>query len=215
MTPARMIQLLSEEETKLIDHLFLGNGAKRMSVTFTAPQRHAGCTWLTIRTAQRLAERVEASVCLVDANLHWPAIHAMFGIPNERGLFQAAMQPDEPIRDFVTRVPNTNLWVVPSGGPLTDSSAILSSEAMKNRIAELAREFDYVLIDTPALKPCADSSLIGRLTDGVVLVIAANSSKRDIAVNAKMMLDAADVTILGAVLNRRTFPIPDRIYQYL
>jgi Mrp family chromosome partitioning ATPase len=86
---------------------------------------------------------------------------------------------------------------------------------MKTRLAELSREFDYVLIDTPAMKPCADSSIIARQTDGIVLVIAAGASKRDIAVNTKMLLEAARIPILGAVLNRRTFPVPDRIYQYL
>ena len=56
---------------------------------------------------------------------------------------------------------------------------------------------------------------IGRMADGMVLVIAADASKRDIAVNTKMLLDAANIPILGAVLNRRTFPIPDKIYRYL
>jgi Mrp family chromosome partitioning ATPase len=86
---------------------------------------------------------------------------------------------------------------------------------MKRRMAELAREFDYVLIDTPAMKPCGDSSAIGRMTDGMVLVIAADASKRDIAINTKTLLDSANIPILGAVLNRRTFPIPDKIYRYL
>jgi Mrp family chromosome partitioning ATPase len=86
---------------------------------------------------------------------------------------------------------------------------------MKRRINEISREFDYVLIDTPALRPCTDSGIIGGLTAGVVLVIAANSTKRDTAMNSKMILEAANVPILGAILNRRTFPIPDQIYQYL
>jgi succinoglycan biosynthesis transport protein ExoP len=215
MTPARLVQLLSEEEIRLIDNLFFTQDAKRITVAFTAPERRSGCSWLVARIAQRLAARVEGSVCAVDANLHWPSLHAVFGIPNERGLIQAAMLPEEPIRNFAVRILETNLWVIPSGGPTSDSAAMLSSETMKSRVAELAREFDYILIDTPAMKPCADSSAIGRMADGMVLVIAADASKRDIAVNTKMLLDAANIPILGAVLNRRTFPIPDKIYRYL
>jgi len=215
MTPARLVQLLCEEEIKLIDNLFFTHDAQRMTVAFTAPERWSGCSWLVARIAQRLASRVDGSVCAVDANLHWPSLHSVFGIQNERGLVQAAMQPDEPVRNFAVRILDTNLWVIPSGGPFADSTVILSSEEMKSRMAELAREFDYVLIDTPAMKPSADSSAIGRMTDGMVLVIAADASKRDIAVNTKMLLDSANIPILGAVLNRRTFPIPDKIYRYL
>jgi Mrp family chromosome partitioning ATPase len=214
MTPTRMVQFLSEEETKLLDAVFLGSPAPK-AVTFTAPERHSGCSWLVSRIAQRLAQRVGEKVCVVDANFHWPSLHSLFGIQNERGLIQATMRAGDPLVEFSQRISETNLWVIPSGGPLKDSNDILSSDNMKRRIAEVAREFDYVLIDTPALKPCADSGIIGCLTDGIVLVIAANSTKRDTAVNSKMILEAAHIPILGAVLNRRTFPIPDSVYQYL
>jgi Mrp family chromosome partitioning ATPase len=215
MTPARVVQLLAEEETRLIENLFLANGTKRLTITFTAPERHAGCSWLVSLIAPVLAKRIGGSVCVVDANLYWPSMHTLFGIPNERGLLQAAMQPEQPIRGFAVRLSDGNLYVVPSGGPLTDSKAVLASENLKLRIAELAREFDYVLIDTPAMKSCADSGIVGQLTDGVVLVLGANSGKRDTAMNTRLMLEAAKIPILGAVLNRRTFPIPDNIYQYL
>lgn len=215
MTPARVIQLLAEEETKLIDGLFLANGRKRMTVSFTSPERNSGCSWIVSRIAQRLGERVGGSVCVVDANLHWPSLDALFGIPNDRGLIQAATQPEEPIRSFATPVANADLWVLPSGGTLAESSAAVTPEAMKSRITELTAEFEYILIDTPAMKSGVDSGLTGRLADGVVLVVSANSSKRETAVSARMSLEAADVPIFGAVLNRRTFPIPDRIFRYL
>jgi Mrp family chromosome partitioning ATPase len=215
MTPAQIVQLLNDEENKLIDYTFLASEAGATSITFASPERYSGCSWLVSRIAQRLAERVDGSVCAVDANLHWPALHRTFGVENERGLLQATMQHDEPIRDFTQRHGDANLWVLPSGGTLSNSNAVLNTENIKARVAELNREFDYVLIDTPAMKSSPDCGFIGRLTSGVVLVIAANSTKRDTAINTKLVLEAANVHILGAVLNRRTFPIPDRIYQYL
>ena len=215
MTPAQTVQLLAEEENKLIDYTFLASETAPKSITFTAPERRSGCSWLVSRIAGRLAERVEASVCAVDANLHWPDLHNTFGIDNESGLLQATMRPEDPIRQFTKRPGNANLWVLPSGGTLPNCNAVLNTENLKNRLVELSREFDYILIDTPAMKTSPDCGLIGRFTGGVVLVLAANSSRRDTAINTKMMLESANVPILGAVLNRRTFPIPDRIYRYL
>jgi Mrp family chromosome partitioning ATPase len=215
MTPAQIVQLLSEEENKLIDYTFLAGESAPKSITFTAPERHNGCSWIVSRLAQRLAERVDASVCAVDANLHWPALHNTFGINNESGLLQATMRPDDPIRQFTKRPGSANLWVLPSGGTLSNCNAVLSTDNIKNRLAQLSHEFDYILIDTPAMKTSPDCGLIGRITGGVVLVLAANSSRRDTALNTKMMLEAANIPILGVVLNRRTFPIPERIYRYL
>ena len=70
MTPARLVQLLCEEEIKLIDNLFFTQDAKRMTVAFTAPERASGCSWLVARIAQRLATRVDNSVCTINTNLH-------------------------------------------------------------------------------------------------------------------------------------------------
>jgi Mrp family chromosome partitioning ATPase len=215
MTPAQIMQLLREEENKLIDYTFLASGTAPKSITFTSPERHSGCSWLLSRIAQRLAERVDASVCAVDANLHWPALHTAFGVENEHGLLQATMRADDPIRDFTKRPGSANLWVLPSGGTLSQFNAVWSTDNLKNRLAQLSCEFDYILVDTPAMKASPDCGPIGRMTSGVLLVLAANSSKRDIAINTKAMLEVANVPILGAVLNRRTFPIPDKIYRYL
>jgi Mrp family chromosome partitioning ATPase len=215
MTPSQIVQQLAEEENKFIDRTFLAREAAPKSITFTAPERHSGCSWLVSRIAQRLARRVDGSVCVIDANLHWPSLHVTFGVENERGLLQATMRPDEPPRSFVRQAGNANLWILPSGGTLSNSNAVLNTDSIKSRLAQLSREFDYILVDTPAMKTSPDCGLLGRLTGGVVLIVAAHSSKRDTAVNTKMMLEAANVPLIGAILNRRTYPIPDKVYRYL
>jgi Mrp family chromosome partitioning ATPase len=75
--------------------------------------------------------------------------------------------------------------------------------------------FDYVLIDAPALSTCNDAILLGGLSDGVVVVLKANTSRRETARKAVQDLHAANVRVLGAVLNQRTFPIPEAIYKKL
>jgi protein-tyrosine kinase len=48
-----------------------------------------------------------------------------------------------------------------------------------------------------------------------VLVLEANSTRRVAARKAKQALEAANVRVLGTVLNNRTFPIPEKIYRLL
>ena len=83
------------------------------------------------------------------------------------------------------------------------------------RFAELREEFDHILVSAPALARESEATLMGQLADGVVLIVRANQSRRDSIRQAKEQLEAAKVHVLGAVLDQRTFPIPERIYRWL
>jgi Mrp family chromosome partitioning ATPase len=86
---------------------------------------------------------------------------------------------------------------------------------MKALSAELRREFDFVIVDAPPLTRCADAIALGQLSDGVVLVLEANSTRRETALAAAESLRSSGIQIIGAVLNKRTFPIPEKIYNRL
>jgi Mrp family chromosome partitioning ATPase len=60
-----------------------------------------------------------------------------------------------------------------------------------------------------------DASLLAKTADGLVMVVEANDTRREAAQKAKEMLDASDIPVLGAVLNRRAFPIPEFLYRRL
>jgi Mrp family chromosome partitioning ATPase len=75
--------------------------------------------------------------------------------------------------------------------------------------------FEFVLIDAPPASLYADAPLLGQLADGVVLVVEAHSTRREPALAAKASLEAANARVLAAVLNKRTFAIPEIIYRNL
>ena len=221
MDSLQIKQIASEEEFRLIHRMFLSLPAGKRTVTFAAPDRNTGCTWVTARAAASLAAPTTASVCVVDANLRWPALHNLFHAEtcrccgrnmNDRGLLQAVTRPG-PIRQFIRPTETANLWLLPSGGPVVETHQVFLSENMKRRFAELAKEFDFVLVDTPAIKSSVDASLIGQLTDGAVLVVAAEETRKNTAEDARRAFETANIPIFGAVLNKRTYPIPDALYR--
>jgi Mrp family chromosome partitioning ATPase len=69
------------------------------------------------------------------------------------------------------------------------------------------------LLDAPPVNLYADATLLGRLAEGVVLVLQANSTRREAARKAKESLESAKVRLWGAVLNKRTFPVPEFVYR--
>jgi len=91
----------------------------------------------------------------------------------------------------------------------------MGSEILRSRMAELRATFDFVLIDAPAVSQGGDAIVWGHLADGAVLVLGANDTQRETAHWAATELASANVRVLGAVLNKRTFPIPDSLYSKL
>jgi Mrp family chromosome partitioning ATPase len=82
-------------------------------------------------------------------------------------------------------------------------------------MAELNQSFDHVLIDSPALNRSADALSLGRLVDGMLLVLQSNATRRETARTVIANIRNASVNLLGAVLNKRTFPIPQNLYDRL
>ena len=95
------------------------------------------------------------------------------------------------------------------------SPSLLSSDRLRVRLQELRKEFDYVLIDSPALNLYADAVALGGIAEGLVIVLQAESTRRESALKGLQTLRQAHIKVLGAVLNRRTFPIPHFVYRRL
>jgi capsular exopolysaccharide synthesis family protein len=183
-------------------------------VVFAAVDHGNGCSEIAASVAGTLAQNAPGSVCLVEANFRSPSLPKMLGTTNYHGLTDALLEPGS-IRSFMKPVWNQDLWLISSGPIAADSPNLLSSEQMRARARELRGEFDFVIIDAPPISRYADAIALGNLSDGVVLVLEAESTRREAARIAVANLRSSGIPVLGAVLNKRTFPIPERIYNIL
>jgi polysaccharide biosynthesis transport protein len=204
---------IREEALKLVQRVFLtqGQGGPK-AVLFAAIDLNRGCNWLCSVAANLLARSVAGSVCLVEGDVREPAFSDALGADCERSLVDSLRQ-DGPIRGFAKQIGPDNLWLLPAGGAVQDSMVLLNSERMKERLREIRSEFDYVVMNAPPLNAFADGLVLARLVDGVVLVLEANTTRREAALRVTESLRATSIPVLGAVLNNRTFPIPAALYK--
>lgn len=204
------------EVEKFVNRLYLASDSAPRMVIFTAFEGRSGCSHICAHAGDLLSSKVTASVCLVDANLCTPSLHAKFGVPNHSGLSDLARDPELEVTSRTVQVHDgADLYLLPCGAPLTDRESVVQSHGMRNRIAELQAHFDFILIDAPPISTCRDALTLAGLGDGVVVVLRANSISRESARRMKQEIESNNVTILGAVLNDRTFPIPEPIYDRL
>ncbi|HTU33397.1 MAG TPA: CpsD/CapB family tyrosine-protein kinase [Candidatus Acidoferrum sp.] len=208
------IAAIDDEINKLVQQVFLLHDDKHTTtaVTFCGVNRGDGCSWVCARASEALAEQTPGRVCIVDANLRSPSLHEHFRVEKGAGLADS-MKNSTPIVEFARPAWSSHLWFVSAGGNGHDPNGALNAASMAARLSQLRAEFDYVVVDAPPIGSSGDSALLGQLTDGIVLVVGCNSTRRETARAAKESLEAAGVSILGTVLNRRTYPIPEALYR--
>jgi capsular exopolysaccharide synthesis family protein len=210
----KLERMLAEEEFRLIQRLILFQEPAHRVFTFCPVEEGDGCSWVVSRLARALARNLTRSVCVVDADFRAPAQHRNFALNSPKGFAQLLVD-SIPARSTAQQISNTNLWILPAGGAFADPYRLLLAERMHSRIEELRQEFDYVIIDTPAAAAHADVTLIAKWTDGIVLVAGSGSTRHQTALRVRESLQSAGAPLLGAVLNKRTYPIPDFIYERL
>jgi Mrp family chromosome partitioning ATPase len=202
-----------EEILKLVHHVFLLPDKPPRSAVFAGVDHKSGCSQACMHAAEILCATSQKSVCLVEGNLRSPSLDALFGIANRSGLVNA-LSDEGPIRSFTKPIRGESLWLLSAGQGPTEYHA-LNSGRLKVRVAELREEFDFVLIDAPPLGRYSDALTLAQLSEGMILVLEANATRREAARRASESLRAAGIDVLAAVLNKRTFPIPKALYSKL
>jgi succinoglycan biosynthesis transport protein ExoP len=212
----RILRPADDEALRLVQQVFLSNTEQAPTVVVFAGMNHGnGCSQICASVAELLAADPLRSVCLVEANFRSPVVPGLYVATNGRG-FTDALFRTGPIRSFCKPVDATgNLWSLSCGAISPDSPALLASSALRERIAELRAEFEFVVIDAAPLARYADAIALGRAADGLVLIVEAGVTRRDETAEAVANLRACRINILAAVLNKDTAAVPEKIYKHL
>jgi Mrp family chromosome partitioning ATPase len=204
-----------EEELKLVERVFPATPANSRRVAlFSALEDDRGCASLCARTAKLLATRRDGPVCVVDANFDFPTLHQCFAAENAQGLSEAALE-SALLPNFLQQLSEPDLWLMPCGQAASKLTFSAITDGLRQRMIELRKRFKYVVVHAGPLRVETCALHISRWTDGVVVVVEANCTRRDSAKRVKETLLAANANLLGVVLNNRTFPIPEGVYHKL
>jgi capsular exopolysaccharide synthesis family protein len=196
----------------LVHRIFLQQKEEPPRVAVLAGMEHGnGCSQIAASVAESLA--AAGTVCLVEANFRSPGLSAILGTTNYMGLTDALLE-EGPVERFLKPL-NDSLWLLSSGPVGADSPALLTSERMRARFAELREGFDFVIVDVPPLTRHPDAIVLGPMSDGIILVLEAEATRRAAARATVENLRLSGIQVLGAVLNKRIFPIPEKIYRKL
>ena len=210
--PVRVLDEFQRLKNFLLYEREKGKAGSVLAITSAWPGE--GVSFVAFHTAVSLAKGLENSVLLVDANFKHPVLHKLFNNPNTVGLSDILSTGIE-IHRAIRPTYMPYLAFLPSGGPLLDPAQFFRSERFEEVLNEMRARFDYIIFDTPPVSRYADCLVMGPKVAQVLLVVRAHATKRQVVEHAKDEITKHGGKLLGVVLNRRRFFIPDFLYKHL
>lgn len=153
-------------------------------------------------------------VIIVDADLRRPVQHRIFELPNGQGLTTALLDLRTPVIQHVQATGVPGLQVMTSGAIPPNPAELLGSQRLSDLLAGLEQEVDTVILDSPPVLTVADALVLAPQVHGVLLVVEAGSTRREMLRKAAEALAHAEARVLGIALNLMTPRRSGYYYQY-
>jgi len=200
------------------------DGSTPRVIAFIGGRPGEGASTIAAATAALLAERAQldspaadsrtfGEVLLIDADLHAPTLHRQLGVELSPGLTDWLSDPTSiqtPLEATIKAAPVDGLHVMPAGAL---RGGALTPNRLKRLIDVVAPNYQFVVIDLPSVDEAPEAARLAAVCDGSVWVVQAEVLRKQAAIGLLTTLQEAGVHVLGAVLNQRTYPVPEWLYE--
>jgi polysaccharide biosynthesis transport protein len=200
-------QAIAESCRSILTSILFSDEVARVPqvLVVTSALKGEGKTTLVTNLAASLA-RMNRRVLVIDGDLRHPQLHGVLDTANDYGLSDlltlTSSDEEGDLIGYVAQPTSLGGVYLLAAGP-SDHRAVdlLYSSEMLKLLNHARDEFDTILIDTPAMLEWPDARILGRMADGVVLVVRAGGTTRDEVLAAKVRLEEDRTALLGTVLN--------------
>jgi len=188
------------------------NSLKTILVTSTSPGE--GKTIIATNLALGFAMVNEMQTLLIDSDLYHSSLHHIFDLNRSPGLSELLIDRCN-LESALIKLDINNLNVITSGKSSSSTSMLLGSDKMGELIQHLKGLVDIILFDSAPVISSSDSLVLCPYVDGVILVIEAEKTQREIVQRAQTYITSTKAKILGVVLNKKEHILPQYIYKKL
>lgn len=208
------------------------NDPTKFCLLVTSAERGEGKTVTCANLGVVLAEQ-SCKTIIVDCDLRTAGLARALGLQRSPGLADvictrarkngaaepAVMSGSRQAVDWKDVALNTgipNLTAIPAGLAQSDEiSTLLGRPELHDVIRELKREYDVVLLDTPAVNVVSDVGMLRQLEGEVLLSLRMNHTRRESVERAYRLLRSVQIDIAGVVLTHQKFFIPKFLYRWV
>jgi len=182
------------------------------TIIVTSPGPSEGKTVTAANLSISLADS-GFKVLLVDCDLHRPRIATYMGLEGGAGLTDVLIGRAT-VEEVTQRWGNDQLYVLAAGRLPPNPSRLLGSSAMQGLHQALARQYDFVLLDSPPLLLTTDAVVLSRTVESEVVLVGAMGTTRKRSISAALAaLETVDAQVLGLILTMAPTKTMD-VYGY-
>jgi capsular exopolysaccharide synthesis family protein len=201
-----------EEFRKLKTKIFLRLPNPSHSILITSAVPQEGKTMVAVNLAMAISQEINKKAILIDGDLRKPSIslekrHHSKGLSNY-------LSDGTPLSEILINSEIENLQVIMAGPPSQKSSELIGSKRMGELLKSLSEfgESTYIIIDSSPIISTTEPILLSETVDGIILVIKANRTPREVIQRSVKSLDRQK--IIGVVFNQIDSKLPAHHYQY-
>ncbi|MBA4695966.1 MAG: polysaccharide biosynthesis tyrosine autokinase [Legionella sp.] len=190
------VESIRNLRTSLYVHL---SCASAQTLAILGVANGVGKTFIACNLAYLLAS-TNKRVLLIDTDLRTGMVHKTFGLNAKQGLSEV-LQGLVPLESALKPTTHRSLTVLTSGAYPYNPSELLASEQFKNHLKTLAKEFDFVILDTGAISPMTDALSVAAIASVNYLVVGADAHQPMEVDMVMKGLSRANVSIQGTIFN--------------
>ena len=168
-------------------------------IAVSSPRSKTGRSIATLGLAVALVN-AGRSVLVIDGDLRTGALSALSGVSEVAGL-SSVLFSKATAEACILETDQPKLSILAAGELLPDPTSVLSSDALVGLLSSLKEQnADFILIDTPAVLPTADGSLIAAAADCSILYVPKNSVSRRELRAARAQLEKCGHPAIGVIV---------------
>lgn len=195
------------ELDSLVRRVFLSpNGVLPQVVVFAGADDSAESALLAAQVAQILADQSGRRVCLIEADVRDRSLLSLLDINEEN---DSDHSPEPRSRN----ASGSSLWIADENSLGWNGPATFTKDTIVGNLDKLRCGYDFIMINAGNASSSGYAINLGKMADGLILVLRANSTRKKVAQVVTADLKAAGVALIGAVLSDRSFPIPELLYR--
>jgi len=187
----------------------------RKIIQFLGCQDKEGVSTIAREFAVLMAREFKKTTLLLDAGMSENTQHSQLGIEPAIYLEDLMMSKD-PVDKALYQVGNSSLFYSKLLHSARAHPQLLITDGAEHLFKRVSKNFDYVIIDSPpASTNFAISLSSAPVVSGVVLVLEAEKTRWPVVENVKARIIKNEGKLLGIVLNKRRYHLPNFIYNRL
>ncbi|MGI0480054.1 GumC family protein [Geminocystis sp. CENA526] len=183
-------------------------------ITISSSVAKEGKSTIAANTAIAAAG-IGKKVLLIEADLRKPGQKKIWkNIPQELGLSDLLHKENNSLLSDLLIPVMDNLDILLAGNSKSNPVALIGSPQMLYIIEEMKKQYDLIIIDAPPVSIAADAQILGRMSDGMLMVIRQGKVNTSMLAGTKESLIQAEVNIIGLLLNCFTSDSDNYYYYY-